>query len=47
MLWIPMFWFVVQMLLVLLLVISKSFVYSGLLTDVSIVGWTDLWWLVE
>ncbi len=24
----------------------KSFLYSGLLTDVMIVGWTDLWWLV-
>ncbi len=27
-------------------VVSKSFMYSGSLTDVSIVGWTDLWWLV-
>jgi hypothetical protein len=28
-------------------VVLKSFVYSGLLTGVSIVGGTDLWWLVE
>ncbi len=27
-------------------VVSKSFVYSGLLAGVSIVGRTDLWWLV-
>jgi hypothetical protein len=27
-------------------VVSKSFVYLGSLAGVSIVGWTDLWWLV-
>jgi hypothetical protein len=27
-------------------VVSKSFVYAGLLAGVSIVGRTDLWWLV-
>jgi hypothetical protein len=27
-------------------VVSKSSVYSGLLMGVSIVGRTDLWWLV-
>jgi hypothetical protein len=27
-------------------VVSKRFVYSGLLAGVSIVGQTDLWWLV-
>ncbi len=27
-------------------VVMKSFVYLGLLAGVSIVGWTDLWWLV-
>jgi hypothetical protein len=27
-------------------VVSKSFVYSGLLAGVNIVGRTDLWWLV-
>jgi hypothetical protein len=27
--------------------VLKSFVYSGLLAGVSIVGQTDLWWLVE
>ncbi len=27
-------------------VVLKSFVYSGLLAGVSIVGRTDLWWLV-
>jgi hypothetical protein len=28
-------------------VVSKSFVYSELLVGISIVGRTDLWWLVE
>jgi hypothetical protein len=27
-------------------VVLKSFAYSGSLAGVSIVGWTDLWWLV-
>ncbi len=27
-------------------VFLKSFVYSGSFTDVRIVGWADLWWLV-
>jgi hypothetical protein len=26
-------------------VVLKSFMYSGSLAGVSIVGWTDLWWL--